>query len=614
MEGSGGAARRIAEDASRLAALVAEARAGGLPALSAGAAALSAARHPTGWIDAASGRLSAEADRIAAKAAVEPASREVEALAAEIAGLATRVERAAALAGALRETARPAIRQGRDLVESARRDAGGALGLDPERMLREAGSDPSERLDAAARQADAAQSALGEGDLDAAAAALAEAARLTSQANGIVEATRAALAAQGAAVPELRAETARLQGLIPDHERILAGIRERFAPSVLALRAGDAEHRGANGNVGDNVDEARTHLDLSHGKLERSIAAFREGRLLAAAGLLREVRDHQDLSRHRLQELAEKEARLGRTLGTNRELLATLEDRVRQSEAAIPGDPRTRKPTVAAFEEAKGRLRASREAVEAAKGDPFLAEEGLLGARTALDHVEGTLAPADRDLFAEAGRSVEAAGQELAAAGGLARHAAEDLVGDSPEIARSRQLLEPLAAGHAGAREALASPHGDWDAVDAEADRIAAESARLAATLRGEIELGEAAVNAIAGAAANVRNAEHWTLGRPGAAHLSQARSLLDQGRYRDAALEAETASQTAAAAYAAAMAEQRRRQEAESSSTSHRSSGSGSSSSGRSSSGRSSWGGSSSGSSRSSFGGSSSGSGKSRW
>ena len=249
------------------------------------------------------------------------------------------------------------------------------------------------------------------------------------------------------------------------------------------------------------MDEARTHLDLAHGKLERSVAAFREGRLLAAAGLLREVRDHQELARHRLQELAEKEARLGRTLGTNRELLAALEDRVRQSEAAIPAiRGRGSRPWP------RSRRRRAGSAPPGKRSRPrrgILPRRGRAGRRPGRPRpCRGTLAPADRDLFAEAGKSVEAAGRELAAAGGLARHAAEDLVGDSPEIVRSRQLLEPLAAGLAGAREALASPHGDWDAVDAEADRIAAESARLAATLRGENELGEAAVAAIASAAA----------------------------------------------------------------------------------------------------------------
>ena len=154
-----------------------------------GAAALSAAGHPTGWIDAASGRLSAEADRIAAKAAVEPAAREIEALAARApasppGSSAPRRWREPSARPPGRRSGAAATSSSRPAATPARARARSGA------MLREAGSDPSERLDAASHQADVAQSALGEGDLEAAAAALAEAARLTSQANGIVEATR----------------------------------------------------------------------------------------------------------------------------------------------------------------------------------------------------------------------------------------------------------------------------------------------------------------------------------------------------------------------------------------------------------------------------------------
>src|SRR4029079_7001005 len=149
---------------------------------------------------------------------------------------------------------------------------------------------------------------------------------------------RQAFADQEATVGERRAETERIERLLPDHDRILQGIRETFAPSVLSLRAGDPEHPDANGTLADKLDEARAHVELCHGKLDRAVAAFPIGHLLEAARLLGEVKGHQELAVHRLEEIAERQARLTRTVASNRALLATLEERVREDRLSIAGD------------------------------------------------------------------------------------------------------------------------------------------------------------------------------------------------------------------------------------------------------------------------------------
>ena len=69
----------------------------------------------------------------------------------------------------------------------------------------------------------------------------------------------------------------------------------------------------------------------------------------------------------------------------NGSLLKALEDRVREDGVSIVGDPRTMRPTLAAFEDGKRQLERARKAVEAAPGDPFLTEEALLEAKATLD-------------------------------------------------------------------------------------------------------------------------------------------------------------------------------------------------------------------------------------
>lgn len=636
LQGDGELARRIAVEAFQLAGLMATARREVLSAVDAGMATLREATIATGWIEAERIRLSEEADRLAVQAAEESIAAGIEELAQGLAGMGRRVERAVALSGLLGQTARPEIRRVTAVVQTVRGELGAALRLPADLLLREEGADPSERLADSTRQTETAHDVLGQGDLEAADAALAEAARLTAEAESIVEASRQSLEAHAATVPERRAETVRIEGLLLDREQVLAGIRQTYASSVLFLRAGDPDHPEANGTLADNLDEARAHVVLAHEKLDRAITAHRSGKLLASADLLRQVLGHQELASHRLEEIVERQARLEKTVERNQGLLATLDGRVREDGVSIVGDPRTMQPTLAAFEEGTHQLQRARGAVEANPGDPFLAEEALLAAKAILDRVHDQMAPSDRLLHAEARRSIEAADRQLVAAHDLARRAAGDGIPDSPGIVKAIGRLEELSKAQARVRETLGIAHSDWNTLDREADRIDVEGARSAATLTGELAAAEEAAAAVTGASEKVREATDWSggygvtiTGEPGSDALAHARNLLMQGRYEEAGQEAQKSFRAADIAIEAAMervrrlreeeerreeerrraAEARRRREAQARSFVSSSSGSSSASGGSSSSGSSS-----SGSGRSSYGGSGSGSGKSGW
>lgn len=642
LQGDGELTRRIAAEASQLAGLIATARREVLSAVETGMAALREAAIATGWIEAERIRLSEEADLLAVQADEESVAAGIEELARGLAGMGQRVERAVVLSSLLGQTARPEIRRVTALVQTARGELGAALRLPSDLLLREEGADPSERLADSTRQTETAHDVLGQGDLVAADAALAEAARLTAEAESIVEESRQSLAAHATAVPERRAETVRIEALLPDREQVLADIRQTYAPSVLFLRAGDPDHPEANGTLADNLEEARAHVVLAHEKLDRAITAHRSGKLLASADLLRQVLGHQELASHRLEEIVERQARLEKTVERNRSLLETLDSRVREDGVSIVGDPRTMQPTLAAFEEGTRQLEHARGAVEATPGDPFLAEEALLAAQATLDRVHDQMAPSDRLLHAEARRSIEAADRQLVAAHDLARRAAGDGIPDSPGIARAVGRLEELSRSLARAREILGIAHSDWSALDQEADRIDIEGARSAATLTGELAAAEEAAAAVTSASEKVREATYWSggyavtiSGSPGSDTLAHARGLLMQGRYEEAGQEAHKAYRIADIAIENARekvrrlreeeerreeerrraSEERRRREARSLSYVSSSSGSSRSSGSSSGSGGSSRGGSSSsGSGRSSYGGSGSGSGKSGW
>lgn len=621
-------AGRIAGEALSLAERIQAARGDALPAIEAGAESLRGAGIATDWIAAERRSLSERADALAGLAAAESVGEGLEDLDRSLGGLRLRAERAAALTETLVATTRPELERVASLVKVGRVELGFVLDLPPELLLREADADPSVRVASATEEADRAHAALGHGALEEAEAALAEAARFCAEAEAIVETSCQAYADHAKALAARRAETQRLEAQVPLHERTLAEIQESFAPSVLTLRSGDGMHPNGNWTLADNVNETLGLLGLAREKADQADEVFRVGEVLRAARLLREVAGHQEQAGQRLEEIAERKSRLDRAMVSNRSLLAALDLRVREGRLSILGDPRTMQPTLEAFALGASQVEEARRKVDASPGDPLLAEEGLVAALAALEEAEKRLAPADRSAFGEAEKSVEAVARQLEAAANVAQKAEKDRVPDSAAIVQARESLETLLAEQARLREALRVEHGDWHALDAEADRIAAEAAQLAATLTGELEAAKNASTAITSAADRVREAHRYGAGvaETSAVSLARARKRLEDGAYAAAEAEAQQAHREAkqaisiAEAALAAASERRRQEHWQSnddwgSSSSHSESSSSVFSGGASSSGSSgsSFGSSSSGSSSSSFS-SGSGSSKSGW
>lgn len=192
---------------------------------------------------------------------------------------------------------RSEIAAGENRIEAARRELGALLGLDPWSLLREEGQAPSERLAGAARQADAARAALDSGHLDDAGAALEQAAQLTLEASALVDRSLEAARSWEKEVRERSAETERLAGLLPEHQALAARMRERFGTSDETLRSG-------------GLEAARGEIGVGRHNLEAAAAAIREGRVLAAAELLRKAGAHQERAAGCLAEIRNELDRL----------------------------------------------------------------------------------------------------------------------------------------------------------------------------------------------------------------------------------------------------------------------------------------------------------------
>jgi hypothetical protein len=247
------------------------------------------------------------------------------------------------------------------------------------------------------------------------------------------------------AVEKLHAETERLAALVPEHEALVARLQEAFAPSALTLESG--------GTVMDSFGQARDGIEAARRDLDSASSAIREGRILTASALLRQVGAHQEQAGLRLAEVAAKHARLDSLRGANRGLLDQLADRFSRSGAELDATAWITAETRAAHRQAEGWMQEARSWIEASREDPVQTEAKLLAAGAGLDRVEKELVPADRRRYEEAlARAAERRRQEEQERRDRERRAAE----------RSRSTLTSSSGGSGGSGSSSGSGRSSW--------------------------------------------------------------------------------------------------------------------------------------------------------
>ncbi len=562
-------ARQQAADAAKLTALALAARKEGVPALQRGAAELAPQGVNAAWIEAEARRLSVSAEQLADLSLTESAATGIAAWETGWQALVARAGKAVELDRRRRGAARQALADVQATIAAARRTVGETLHLDPAQVLREAGHDPDEVVTKAGEHLAAALAGLDRGDVDAAEGALDSVVSLTQAAGEMPAAALRILATQAKTVGSLRAETTRFNGLVAGQRTILDGIVRHYAAPVLRLGAGDAAHPNANGTVEDNIAETESALAAARKSVEQAESDFGAARLFQAAARWEQAAGANAVAEHRLAEIADKAKRLETTEVANATTSRALAARLGECDRLVAA-PTTMLPTQRLLEAAKARFAVVRPRVGATREDPFSVAEQLERVNAALNEVTDK-ARCDRDVFEETDRSVRAATGQMAESRRAAAEASSVSVPSSQAIRTALSRLEQLAEALRQTTATLAQPHGDWVALDTEADRITNEAAQITAELRGEIQRARAASNALSAAASAVRLAGGWTggwgvavLGSPGGDNLERARALLQRGDYAAALAMAETARRVAQAAVLAAEAEVQRRQAAE--------------------------------------------------
>ena len=560
---------RKSGDAAAICQAVLDLRSTGLTVIEENEAALTAAHRQTRWIGAGLDELSGAADTLASTAVSSGIREALTAWEISSRSLRDRTSDAVTLMQRASSTSLPSISVLEARIQNERARLAAALGLKPERILTESGRNPSDLLTASRARLDASITELDRGDTTAALASLTEAASLVETANDLIDLAAKAYLEHGTRMKILTAESARLAALLPEHSSLLETLREGWAPAALRPAAADPTYPDPDETVADNLRRADDLLASAKNNTTAGATACREGALLASVDFHdRAGDDHagaaQELEaivrqRDAIQSIVQANTAQGERLFRHRAALHLLAD-----------EPVTMEPTRLAFPAVSLDLDTalSSAAATGPVADPFSAANALTAAGVALTHLEQRL-QADRELFAEASRSLDYAGRQLAAALPLVDQAGNDNIPDSAATGDSREALSRLQDALTDITRALQQPHVNWPALDSAADQIAADAATWQAKLQGELARAAASVDALQRAAERVRAAGGWSgalgvriTGIPGHDRLEYARIALHQGNYDSATREAEAAFQEAQQAIDAAEAEQRRRRQ----------------------------------------------------
>lgn len=623
-------ARRITAESLDLAEIILAARRERFPSMREDAQALDAAGHLTAWIDDALKSLSERADKICTLGIESTVRAEITETSATMAALDQRIEDARALSGRLRETAGQQLTNVETAIKTARDEIGALLKLEPARVLTEEGMNPDTRLKEASSQHQAAYAAINRGSVAEAHSALDAVQQLTDDAFGLIAASQKSLDGHDASSASRSSRHESLRTRVDEHGEILANMKSRYAAAALCLDASET-HEGSH-SIAEHLDKAEDALRDAERMTSDARRAHNEARLIESASLLDQTHASLDRCDQLFDEIREQKTRLEETESKNNVRVSQLR-RERETLESIKNDPAVMQSTLNDLEKIDRDFLSAVDQISATSSNPFAIAGTLLAIDLSLDTI-AVRADADRKLFQEARRSVDAVEAHLAIAQKLAHSARTDDIPDSRTLVDLQEVVERMRLKVVEMERTLKEPHADWLALDSVADQLTGQASRAVAEMRGELERARAAVAQLSAARGAVREASGWNgggygvriSGSPGIDLLEQARQALLMGLYLDAQRLAQDSNRTAEHALTEArrhvarlreaerraaeekrQAEARRRRSRESSSF-----GGGGSSFGSSSSSRSS-GSSSSGMGRSSFSSSRGGSGMGR-
>lgn len=564
-------AQRQSEQSHRLVSMISQFRTESLPALRDTAQTLANEGRQIAWVDDFLRQLSERAEQLMRMIATEDASQPLEEFSHQLQDLVVRARRCAELDQITRNQAAPQLAACEKATAQAREQIAAELQLPPQQILRETGADPDQLLAGARQQLVSATASLDRGAFLPAEAAIKEVEHLVAESKSVIQRTREGLQQQPTRRTELTRQSQKLADEATRCQSLFAQLKREFAPSAFMQAAAASEENKQEGALIDTDQQLAELLRATERNLEASEQLRQQGKVLQAIAELDEAQATLTDVSHLCERVTEIAEHLRKLQEENRQKLETV--RVR-CEKMVPEleDQRTMERTRIAYRECVTAYEAAERYVSAGQGgaDPNRAAAALETAEKQLDEVAQSIT-ADRDVYAEAARSCEAARNQLQTALSLAQQAASDRLPDSDVTSRAIAQVRGLASQSEQLRLRLTVPHEDWQKIDQQADQLTLQAGQAAAALRGDLDRGQRCVQSLQEAAEQVRLASGWTgmfginiMGSPGGDDLELARAAFARGDYDQAMRFATNATALASRAVQEAEMRVRERRRAE--------------------------------------------------
>lgn len=578
-------AQRKMSEAIALGQVLLEARQKLFPQLHTQADKLGELRFTSHWIDAELRGVSQRANALMKSAVDHSIAQDTDTIKNELAALVVRAEEAATLGERIRRELYPEGEALKQRIAAARKQLAPQLKLAESQVLHEIDRDPDEHWSTAGKSLEAAGVSVALGQNAAAKAAIEVMLAEVAQADGIIQASVAAVNSFAKDKQNAAVELNRLVSRVPQVKAGIEDLRRRYVSSTLEIRDRivpgtqppplPKQQLPKQADAPEHVDRllqmANSPLDKVESVLRLAESEHTEGKVLHAAAMLGDAATqlamaHEQLDRtetylsHVESQTRENETELSRVQG----LLVTL--------AANERDPLVTRETLSAIASAgtaAAQLKRDLSSASAAP-NPFDIQASLETLRQTIASLESRCV-SDRQANAEAARAVAGARRQHQTAEQLVRQSQTDGIPDSQQTKAANDRIALLYKSLVQIENQLREPHGDWKTVDQDASRLQADLSAATDTLSGELQSATQALNLFQQASQSVFQAEQWSgrygirvSGSPGVRELERARASLQQGNYNQVLEVARLAAAAALAAIQQAEREVERRRMAE--------------------------------------------------
>ncbi|MCC7334391.1 MAG: hypothetical protein IT422_04820 [Pirellulaceae bacterium] len=542
-------ARRKLDQADKLATQIQHAREQLFPELTRAAEKLKQWHYTSTWIDDDLHEITTRANELMQLATERSIAQEIDEMAERFSQLKSKAQASVELGQRIEEELAPELQTLQARIEEGRKLLAQKLGTSIDRVLEEPNRDPDDWLATARKHLETARSTLSLGRNEVVSSALEAMQSTAARAEGLVQASHAAVDAYEDHRRQTQSELERLSKRLPVVARALAPVEQSYESSTLLI-ASDAEHSVAdtgNNAAAGTLKRAASELLRAAGEptvqieklLQQAAQAREQALVLQAEDCLHEA---AITVAHSHQQLDHIEAHLQAIAAQSRENTNLLKRLADHSEKLLDfrRDPLVMQPTLAAIDSMRQSLDGWKRELSTnhLARNPFEVANRLDELRQQLLQLEAQCT-ADRQAHAEAARAVAGAERQRQAAEQLVRQSQTDGIPDSQDIVQANTRIAALTRTLASVAVDLETPHGDWKVVNDSASQIQIDMRTACDALGGELQNASQALSNFQLASQAVYQAEHWSgafgvrvLGSPGVHELERARQGLQQGNY----------------------------------------------------------------------------------